>query len=54
MEMKDYFLKLNELARRSFLLDVARTTLGVSVLPSLLTGAEPGQEKLPAEIKASC
>ena len=52
--MKDFFLKLNELSRRSFLLDVARTTLGVSVLPSLLAGAEPGQEKLPAEIKASC
>ena len=52
--MKDYFLKLNELERRSFLLDVARTTLGVSVLPSLLTSAETRQEKLPAEIKASC
>ena len=52
--MKDYFLKLNELERRSFLLDVARTTLGVSVLPPLLTSAETRQEKLPAEIKASC
>ena len=47
--MKDIFSKVDELSRKSFLLHAAYSTLGVSLAPSYLLGAENTEpQKKPA------
>jgi hypothetical protein len=47
--MKDIFSKVDELSRKSFLLHAAYSTLGVSLAPSYLWGAENTEpQKKPA------
>lgn len=51
--MKDFFSNLDEISRKSFLLHIARSTLGVSLTPSFLMSAEPISKKV-LNKKAPC
>jgi hypothetical protein len=51
--MKDFFSNLDEISRKSFLLHIARSTLGVSITPSFLMSAEPTSKKV-LDKKAPC
>jgi hypothetical protein len=51
--MKDFFSNLDEISRKSFLLHIARSTLGVSITPSFLMSAEPISKKV-LNKKAPC
>ena len=52
--MKDLFRSLDEPSRRAFLLYAAKTTLGVSMVPSFLAGAEKTVAPAKGAKKASC
>ena len=52
--MKDIFSKVDELSRKSFLLHAAYSTLGVSLAPSYLLGAENTEPKKKPVNKPPC